>query len=516
MISPISMDKASSILYTLNNNDMLSASFVDVFGMDTPRTIVEFNNRGKQAGIEMAFREYSSTLISVFSPAAFALVASKIANKFINPDVKANPSLWATDKSLNVFNSIYQSSDKTKRGFVENSLNSMSGLVGHEVKSFADVHPEDKKVIVDDFLELINNGNLTKKQAEALEVKIKDGIITSLGADNNIFLKHGEHELTSNLSHSVRDIKDLAKNVFFNAEGTNPDTIIDKLKKINKTRIGFAIPLAMLLGITNQYINRQWTKKRTGIDNFVGENGYENNVNQKKEAKEEKGLWFKKLASAGIFSAMVIKTMGVKKPSELISKLEFDGPVTSGNAIKAVYGTLIVGRMLAAKDSTELRETNVRDYLGFLNWLVLGGFVSKGVAKLMDKKEDVLFNVSKKGKGVSHFLNDISLKSHKEIIAQGGDIQGNLKKLNKASLAGMGYSFLMLGVLLPKFNIWMTKNYDKFFNKNKAEKDDTNGKTDNLSSKTFVKSSINSDILNSKDVKYAIKPDMKDFIKQVS
>ena len=47
-----SMGGLSKALYTLGNNDMLNASFVDVFAMDTPRTIVETNNRGKQAGIE--------------------------------------------------------------------------------------------------------------------------------------------------------------------------------------------------------------------------------------------------------------------------------------------------------------------------------------------------------------------------------------------------------------------------------------------------------------------------------
>ena len=37
------MSPLSKALYTLSNNDMLNASFIDVFAMDTPRTIVEFN-----------------------------------------------------------------------------------------------------------------------------------------------------------------------------------------------------------------------------------------------------------------------------------------------------------------------------------------------------------------------------------------------------------------------------------------------------------------------------------------
>lgn len=143
----------------------------------------------------------------------------------------------------------------------------------------------------------------------------------------------------------------------------------------------------------------------------------------------------------------------------MINKLEFNGAATGGNAIKTTYGTLILGRIFAAKDSTELRETNVRDYLGFLSWLVLGGFVAKGVGQMLDSNRTNLFNITKQGKGIKHWLRDISLKSQKEIIAQGGNVQQNLRKLNIAQLSGIAYSAIMLGILLPKLNIWMTKHH---------------------------------------------------------
>lgn len=142
----------------------------------------------------------------------------------------------------------------------------------------------------------------------------------------------------------------------------------------------------------------------------------------------------------------------------MLKKLEFNGAATGGNAIKTIYGTLILGRIFAAKDSTELREINVRDYLGFLSWLVLGGFVAKGVGQILDPKKANLFNVSKNGQGIGHWLKNVSLKSQKEIIAQGGDVKANLRKLNIAQLSGIAYSALMLGILLPKLNIWMTKH----------------------------------------------------------
>ena len=448
-----SLGGLSKTLYTLSNNDMLNASFVDVFAMDTPRTIVETKNRGKQAGIEMGFREYTGTFIAEFSAAVFAILASKFISKKINPDIKVNSSSWITNNSLNVFSDLYNKSNKTPESYVETTLNAMSGIAGRETKNFSDIDKEKAKPVIEKLTDLITNKNTDKKVLE----NIQTDIINLLGADNSITIKSGKNEVSSNLTHTLRDIVDSGRNIFFTETKQNSGKIVSKLKHMNNLRIGIAIPLSMTLAITNQYLNRYLTKRRTGISNFVGENGYENNVAFKNQKGNEKGLWWKKLLSAGIFVLMLTKVMGVKKPMDLIKKLEFDGPATSGNAIKTIYGTLILGRIFASKDSTELRETNVRDYLGFLNWLVLGGFVAKGVGQAMDKKQEKLFNISKKGTGINHWLKEVSLKSQKEIIAQGGNVKANLRKLNIAQMSGIAYSAIMLGILLPKLNIWMTR-----------------------------------------------------------
>ncbi len=452
------MGGLSKALYTLSNNDMLNASFVDVFAMDTPRTIVETKNRGKQAGIEMGFREYTGTFIAEFSAALFAVIASKFIAKKLSPDVKVNSGSWITNNGLDVFSDIYNKSDKTPESYVKNVLNSMSGLKGKEIKEFSDIDKEKTNYITERLTKLITDNNPDKKQTKKVLNQIQDDIINLMGADNNITIKGEKKSLSANLTHTLRDIVDSGKNIFFGMENKKePSAVISKLKRMNNLRIGIAIPLSMGLAISNQYLNRYLTKRRTGIDNFVGENNYDQNVAFKNEKKSEKGLWWKKLLSAGIFVLMLSKVMGVKKPADFIKKLEFDGPVTSGNTIKTIYGTLILGRIFASKDSTELRETNVRDYLGFLNWLVLGGFVAKGVGQILDPKQEKLFNISNKGKGIKHWLKDISLKSQKEILAHGGNVKSNLRKLNIAQMSGIAYSTIMLGVLLPKLNIWMTR-----------------------------------------------------------
>ena len=483
----ITMSPLSNALYTLSNNDMLNASFVDIFAMDTPRTIVETKHRGKQAGIEMGFREYTGTFIAEFSAAIFAILASKFISKKLNPNVKVNSGSWITNNGLNVFSDIFNKSDKTPQNYIENVLNSISGVVGNKTKNFVDIDKNKTKPVIEKITSLITDKTIDKNTSKKVLTGIQDEIINLLGADTSITIKSGKNEVTSNLTHALRDIVDSGKNIFFTETKQNPNEILSKLKMMNKMRIGIAIPLSMALAITNQKLNRYLTKKRTGIDNFVGENGYENNVKDKNEKKSEKGLLAKKLLSAGIFTLMLSKVMGVKKPADLIKKLEFDGPATGGNAIKTIYGTLILGRIFASKDSTELRETNVRDYLGFLNWLVLGGFVAKGVGQSLDPKQANLFNISKQGKGIGHWLKDVSLKSQKEIIAQGGNIKSNLRKLNIAQMSGIAYSAIMLGVLLPKLNIWMTRKKGKKNNENIEQQQDIALKSNSVSIEEFTK-----------------------------
>ena len=132
------------------------------------------------------------------------------------------------------------------------------------------------------------------------------------------------------------------------------------------------------------------------------------------------------------------------------------------NAIKTVYMATILGRFLAADNNNELRESVVRDYFGFLNWLVLGGFAAKGIGNILDPKKEALFNINKEGKGIKHWLNNVALKTHEEIAAHGKEFaKKNLWKLNVAHIGGLAYSTLMLGMILPKINTKMTQHKAK-------------------------------------------------------
>ena len=63
------------------------------------------------------------------------------------------------------------------------------------------------------------------------------------------------------------------------------------------------------------------------------------------------------------------------------------------NQFKFIYGMTIMSRIFAARDKNETRESVIKDTLGFANWLILGGFVSKLAAKAFDKNAGVLTRI---------------------------------------------------------------------------------------------------------------------------
>lgn len=478
-------------LITIDTNTMVNAALVDVFSMVIPRTYVDTKKRNKYAGAETFFRELTGTFIVCLSSGYLAKGISHLYNKFVNPETKINPNSWVSNDSLDILNHAWSKSESNVEKYVSNTLSNMSGTDNKTTSVWADINwnnvewidnakwkdlswdsPKFNKIqdrlknkdeIINTLGEIIK-GDVSKKDAKQVLEIIEHRVTNALKVGNSVNIKLDDKALNTSLHNLLRDTFDLGKNVFTNSH-INVEAAINKLTKMNKVKTLGALSVASVLGLTNQYINRQITKRRTGTDAFVGEVDYKNIVNDKKIEKQKvskaKLLGEKLLASAGIIGLAVV-VMKIKNPTDFIKKLEFTSAITSGNAIKTVYTATLVGRFLAAKNDTELRESATRDYLGFLNWLVFGGFVAKGVANLLDKGQNNLFNINKDGKGLKHWLNDISLKSHAEIAAKGSEFANkNIWKLNLAHASGLVYSTVALGVLLPMLNILITNHKSK-------------------------------------------------------
>lgn len=481
-------------LVTIDTNPMVNAALVDIFAMVIPRTYVDTKERNKYAGAETLFRELTGTFIVCLSSGYLAKGIAHLYNKFVNPETKINPDSWVSNDSLKLLSHSWNKSEKTTEKYVSNVLSNLSGNDGKGISEWQKIDwkntqwYEDKKwqnldwsnskfkniqenlkdenSIIKTLTGLIEENHGEKDTKQVLQI-LEHRIANALKTSSSINVHLDDKTLASSLHNLLRDTYDLGKNVFVN-KNINTESAITKLTKMNKVKTLGALSIASVLGLTNQYINRLITKKRTGTDAFVGDLDYKSKINKKETKKEHKGGLFglKLLTSAGII-ALAAVVMKIRSPKDFIKKLEFTSAITSGNAIKTVYTATLVGRFLAAKNKTELRETATRDYLGFLNWLVFGGFAAKGVANLLDKNKNNLFNIQNvekevEGKGLKHWLNDISLKSHAEIASKGKEFaKKNIWKLNLAHASGLVYSTVALGILLPMLNIAVTKNKQK-------------------------------------------------------
>ncbi len=471
---------ATAALRMLDTNPMMNAVGIDLFSMVIPRTAIEAKERNKYSAAETFFREFTGTIIVCLSASFFARGIAKIANKLIKPNIKINTNSWFSNASLDFLEDVYGNSKNTTQ-YVENVLNKLSGKDGKKTVKFADIkwnniewadeerwskinwdnknfkniHQKlkSKSSIISLISKLINDKTISERDTKHLKQILEFRLTNALKTD-----KVHAGDFSTSMGAILRDTVDLGYNVFTNTSVNNTEAI-SKIRQINKIKSLGAISLSSALGLSNQYINRKITEKRTGTKGFVGDADYSENITNKKSTKNTSKLFLLKkiIASVGM-AALTIAVMKVKSPKDFLKKIELTGPVTSGNAIKTVYAATLIGRFMASDNERELKETTFRDYFGFLNWLVFGGFAAKGVANLLDKKKKNLFNISKDGKGLRHWLNDISLKSHNEIAAKGKSFASkNMWKLNLAHASGLAYSMTALGIVLPMINVLTVK-----------------------------------------------------------
>jgi hypothetical protein len=172
--------------------------------------------------------------------------------------------------------------------------------------------------------------------------------------------------------------------------------------------------------------------------------------------------------------------------NRFLAKIQFKGKMPTINQLKFVYGMTIVSRFMCARDKDELRESMVKDTLGFLNLLILGALVTKGATRLMNKE---LINLPKNaGKGFMNWMRNSSVKSRDEVLLETlgkhgisvtkdnkalsyaklleqiknlpkdvkSDLWKKLATLDFAQLIGYAYSGIFLGYYLPKINATMS------------------------------------------------------------
>lgn len=461
------MEVGTSFLRFLDTNQAWGANAVDLCSMVIPRTTVDFVNRGPEAGTETARREsmgtFNHSMVGVYGSLAGVFLAAAANRKL---GIKAH-KIFADNET---FEAVTKSFDANKGtdylAHLKNMFSSLETQVDGEWKK---IPAEDVEILASKF-----NSAMKSKQAPELinkELMNYSKAVISHATGSQSSYRFVGSQNTFTLSSGIENIYNITKAVIAKeAKGISSAEFLKAMKRVNISRSLIGLGVATAIGMLTQPVNIYLTKKKTGSDGFVGVAGRE----------KDKSAKFKMLKAAGasIFSLGALATI-TTNPKNLLSKLQFKGMTPTVSQLKLVYGLTIASRILSARDKDEFRESMVKDTLGFLNLLVLGALVTKGVARALDKS---LINVSKDGsKNFFKWLTNSSLKTRDEVlytelkkkgiatVKNGKELpfkelmkladkstKGKLRALNIAQVAGYLYSGLVLGVGVPKLNIYMT------------------------------------------------------------
>ncbi|MBQ9244774.1 hypothetical protein IJ182_00735 [bacterium] len=494
-------------LRVLNNSPAVGACAVDLCSMVIPRTTIEWKNRGPQSGIETLVREGSSNLIhtcvGLIGLGAATLLSKKFNNTF---GVKAQ-NIFASSNTIDNMAALWNGAQGNQKEFFEGFVDNLRGLNGNSWRTVSD---GAKSEIVDSMVSLADKAKEmaaatgAEKKQLAKEVKglkslISAKVIKDTGAQASYKFKAGE--ATKELSASFPDLLDNAvslSNSFATQAKEKLPTFIDSLKK-NKTAstlLGMGICAALCISV--QPVNRLLTKLRTGSDGFVGVDNSDKKEEKTSDGKKKPQFYKAAKTALGIaFPIAALRTIG--KPQDLVSNIQFNSKVPTLNQFKFLYGLTIASRFLSARDGNELRESVIKDSLGFTNWLILGGMVSKLAARGLGGKELINNPIAQDGtkKGIKYafkWLTQASVKTYDEILlpkakeltsGEGkllnfSELMKNVDAATKkkirtigiAQVAGYLYSGIVLGVGISKLNIFITKT----LNARKKARDNMNDK----------------------------------------
>lgn len=531
---------ATLLLRFLDTNQAIGANSVDLCSMVIPRTAYDFKKRGADAGIETARRESMGTinhsLVGIYGTLGGMLVAAALNRQYKSANLRAD-KLFADNATTDILANYRLNSLRAelppKMDNITKYLDDVLENVRiynpsnkEAVDGWVKIPQKEKDLVVEKLHDLLKNGKQDRIDKESLTY-IKNLLISATGGEKEVklqFLKDGQNPktTTNTLQTFIENLHNVSKvfvkkdieEVFKNSANIDSNEFVKALKSMNRKRSIIGLGIATAIGMSTQPINKYLTYKKTGQTGFVGVEGREEDHSGK--FKVMKGI------AAVLFALGALATI-TTKPSEFMSKIQFKGKLPTMNQLKLVYGLTISSRLLAARDKDELRESAVKDTLGFLNLLVLGALVAKGSAKLLDKSKS-LINLNKNGgKGFISWLKNSSLKTRDEVLlselkAHGKEIvkdgkaltfkelmklaetlpkdaqkalKGKLRVLNLSQAIGYIYSGLVLGLGVPALNAHMTAKSDAKYKALAAAKKQAEGTSTAASSTSFGSQQVN-------------------------
>lgn len=520
----------SSMFMAVNKHEIIGVSAIDLLSMVIPRTLVDFT-RNKEAGIETMFREGSSTAtnasIGLAGVGAASLLALGLKNRNYGVDFKSiNANSDTIEAMANLFKSVLQENptlakEELSKVFLNRVFDDVQGLsgnadlndtklwhkLGNTYRTIGDsseaINP--KESIVRILLEQQKEKSF-KLNSDALE-QIRTYLNVDIPSLQDLKVNIGGKEVMTKGEHFIADVHALTKaftqdnviSTFKEATVGASAKFVEDLKTLSIRKTALGLAAICTVGLSWQAINRHMTQKRTGIKGFVGDPNYGKKEHQEKK-KDHTFLPLKALISA-IMGFYIFKTINAKNMKDFISKIQFKGSLPTMEQIKLVYGSVILGRLLASSDKNELRESAFRDFMGYTNFLVLGAMLTKWYVNKKDKSL-INYDPASHGKGFWNWIKNSTIKTHEEIlnatfktdmlkdkgvktvkelhksnwIQKGSKLADKLSVLNKARILAIGYACVVLGIIIPLVNKYTTKLKEK----NRQQEEPTMLKLDNL------------------------------------
>ena len=511
------MTGGNVFLRFLDTNQAWGANLVDVGSMVIPRTAYDMTQRGFTLGLETGRREATGTfnhaMVGVYGTVAGAIMAYGLNKAY---GIKAH-KIFANNETLNIlganwYDAVKSETEDPLKKYLTTTLDRIKvfNTDNNEAEDgFKSISKEVQGKVSDKLYDLIKNG---KNETIAKDdVNYLRSLITAdTGGEKSVILEgtvKGETLKSGNtletLIENIHNVtkafyKDQVMQSFKTADNFADIKILNHLKNLNIKRSIAGLGFAALFGMSVQPINMYLTKKKTGCDGFPGIPG-----RKKDDSTEFKIL---KATMATLFGLGAISTImiGDKKvatkaaktfgeriknfANEFLAKIQFKGMMPTINQLKFVYGMTIISRLMCARDKDELRESSVKDSLGFLNLLILGSLVTKISTRALNRE---LINLPKNaGNGFMNWLKKSSVKSRDEVLletlkkngievtkdgkalsygellnaaknikdeAVRKDLNKKLTTLNITQLIGYAYSGIFLGYFLPMINDKMSK-----------------------------------------------------------
>lgn len=500
---------ASTTLRYFDVNQAIGANAMDLGTMVLPRSFYDFRHRGPSAGVETARREscgtFNHAMVGVYGTVAGAALAYTFKDKF---GFNFN-HIFADNNTIHILAKTHHDVVQAKAADpLKETLNGIFDKVkifnteAEAEKGWVGLGADTKEKVVQRFYDDIKSGK-HEKIDEGTQKYVYSLITSTTGGEKNVKIEGFGKESHNTLKTLIANIynvtntfeKDKVKKIFEETKDFDVNPYLKSLKKFNLNRAAAGLGFAALFGMSVQPINMYLTKKKTGQDGFVGVAG--------REKDNSAGFKVQKAIAALVFGTGALATI-TTHPCKLLSKVQFQGMLPVIDQLKLVYGLTIASRLLSARDKDELRESAVKDTLGFMSLLVLGSLITKGTARILDKSGSLINHAKEDGKSFLKWLTNSSLKTRDEVLMSALNKQGissvkdgkalkyselmkllpkedkltrvKLRNLNIAQLVGYAYSALVLGFGIPKLNDYMTRQNEAKRLAKLAEKEKAEGK----------------------------------------